>query len=193
MSFKLEHWENPRKTIATVYEDNDMAYVTHGIKCAYIVIDLIDEKPSLLKDRSILEYGCGTGKNLRAIHYYFKHAVGYDPVSQCIVEANKEKTYINAPHPSFPTNEALLKANMLFTTNLADIHLQKWDYIYCQDVIQHLNVEDALFAINNILDLLAEGGKAYINLPATRASLFDSFNIKKSTSEKFGHYIILEK
>lgn len=196
MTFSLEHWKKPRKTIACVYADNDMAYTTHGIKCAWIILDLIDKKPSELKDKFILDYGCGTGKNLRALHYNFAKAHGYDPVKECISVGQYEIKDINKPVPNFSKKIPLLKDNLFLTSNINDIINNRYDYIFCQDVIQHLTSSQITKAIMNICQMLKQGGNAYINGPKDSIQFIISIlpeDIKHAFNTKYPGYIHLLK
>lgn len=194
--FSLEHWKNPRQTIACVYADNDMAYVTHGIKCAWIILELINEKPSELKSKTILDYGCGTGKNVRALHYYFRKAHGYDPVKECINVGHHEIRDINKPVPKFPKKKPLLQDNLFLTSNINDVINTRYDYIICQDVIQHLNEKHMKVVVENICQMLDAGGKAYINGPKDAMSFVTSIlnkDIDHSFNPTFSDYIQISK
>lgn len=196
MTFPLEHWKNPRQTIACVYADNDMAYVTHGIKCAWTILDIIDKKPSELKNKSILDYGCGTGKNLRALHYNFNIAHGYDPVKECIEVGQYEIKDINKPVPNFQRKIPLLKDDLFLTSNLQDIINNRYNYIFCQDVIQHLNRSQIEDVVQNICQMLEQSGTAYINGPKSETAFIASLcykDIKHTFNSVYPGYIQLSK
>jgi 2-polyprenyl-3-methyl-5-hydroxy-6-metoxy-1,4-benzoquinol methylase len=196
MAFDLKHWSNPRNTIANIYKDNDMAYVTHGVMCAYEILLLINEKPLDLKNKTILDYGCGTGKNTRAIHYFFKKAVGYDPVKECINEAHKEFNNINKPILGLPDKIDLLRKNVLyFTDDISTIIGTEFDYVFANNVIEHLTGEEQITAIDNMLKMCKRGGKVIFNTFIEKSkNVIESYKAKKEIiiTSNFGYYIIIK-
>lgn len=192
MTFKLEHWSNPRKTIASVYEDNDMAYSLHGTKCATDTIKALDLKPSELGKMSILDYGCGTGKNLRAIQYFFKECVGYDPSENCIKLCKSEQAYINQPVPDFPKKKPLVQENkMFYSHNFNEISGRKFDVIQCHDVLQHLDYDKCVEAYNNMYSVLNEEGYLILNISKAKNIRFYEKYLKDARI--FENYFIKNK
>ena len=197
MAFDLEHWDNPRETIATVYKNNDMAYATHGIFCAYEILKILDKKPSELKNKTCLDYGCGTGKNTRAIQYFFANSVGYDPVDSCIVYAHEEFNNIIKHVPGFPSKLNLLNpATLQFTSKLEDIINIEFDVTFANNVIEHLTHEEQMVAINNMLKMTKTGGVVIFNTFIERSTvLLEHYKAADSlyVTFNFGYYTILKK
>lgn len=126
MPFSLEHWKNPRKAIATKYEKNDICYATHGAQLAFEVLQMLDLPLSESRKKTILDYGCGTGRVSRILSYAFLQVYGYDPVYECIDLAKTECNPLQFPY-------------VAYTCNLLDI--KKADYCCSINVIEHLSEE----------------------------------------------------
>lgn len=134
LSFALSHWSRPRQTIACRHERDDFAYALHGAHSAADALKIIDEKPSALLKKTLIDYGCGTGRISRVFAAHFKEVIGYDPSPECIDEASKECPSIK------------LK-NLSFTNSLPD---KKFDYAVSVNVIEHLNKADAQKAVDDM-------------------------------------------
>ena len=197
MAFNLEHWDNPRETITNVYKDNDMAYATHGIFCAYEILKILDKKPSELITKTCLDYGCGTGKNTRAIHYFFANSIGYDPVEGCIAHALGEFNNIIKPVPGFPDKLSLLNpGNLQFYANLNDVINIEHDVTFANNVIEHLPHEEQMTAISNMLKMTKTGGVVIFNtFPDRSRELLNHYEAHNSleVTFNFGYYTILKK
>lgn len=137
MAYDLNHWNNPRASIATKYNNNDFAYVTRGAMIAFEVMRRFDIKPSEAKEMTILDYGCGTGRAAMFLSFWFKQSIGFDPNRHCIVEANKEnqKSDVNPK-------------NLLLTSTFSDV--PTCDIAFSTNVIEHLNEHDQNVMIRNL-------------------------------------------
>jgi 2-polyprenyl-3-methyl-5-hydroxy-6-metoxy-1,4-benzoquinol methylase len=171
-----------------------MAYTLHGIFCAYEVLCCINQPTVYLKDKTALDYGCGTGKNTRAIHYFFANTIGYDPVKECIDVANKEGDYINQPVIGFENKINLcIPGRISFTYNVNDIINTEFDYVFANNVFEHLNYEDQMIAMENMLKMCKKDGLIIFNTFIERSKkMIDYFNIEKKLeiTNNFGYYII---
>ena len=145
MPFPLDHWKNPRKTIATIFEKNDMAYATHGAIIAMEAIKAMNLLPSEMAEMTLLDYGCGTGRASRVLSHLFKEVHAYDPVKECIDLASKE-----CPGLTF--------SNVKYYTNINDV--PEVDIAVSINVIEHLNAYDAERMIDNLRNKV--NGKSYI-------------------------------
>lgn len=134
MSVALSHWSRPRLTIANRHKEDDFAYALHGAQSAAYALKYIDEKPSVLAEKTLLDYGCGTGRISRVFASHFKSVVGYDPSAECIDEAGKECPGITIKNAKF-TNS---------------VPTERFDYAVSINVIEHLAFDDAKAAINNM-------------------------------------------
>lgn len=139
MTFPLSHWKNPRDTIACKFKGNDMEYATHGAFQSMFVLAHLGEKPDYFADKTILDYGCGTGRIARPLTALFKTVYAYDPVPECIAEGNKECAQLQFP-------------NLVMTSDLSDV--PEVDFAYSVSVIEHLTDVDARVMIDNLKRLV---------------------------------------
>jgi len=137
MAFNLDHWNNPRGSIANKYVDNDFAYVTRGANIALYILQKFDLKPSEAKKLTVLDYGCGTGRASLFLTSIFGKVVGYDPNTFCIAEAFNENTKSDAK-PS----------NLILTSSIDEVPL--CDLAFSTNVIEHLNHDDAKVMVENL-------------------------------------------
>lgn len=145
MTFKLDHWKNPRRTIATRFEHNDIAYATHGAMLAMEALRFIDKPASELKKLKLLDYGCGTGRVARVLSGVFGEVYAYDPVLECINTAKSECMGMNFH-------------NVKYFTDITKI--PKVDMAVSMNVIEHLSDQDAQVMINNLIEKVE--GPSYI-------------------------------
>lgn len=123
-------WSRPRQTIALKYKKNDFGYVTHGSLAAVQVLKMFDEPPSTFTNLTVLDYGCGTGREARLLSAMFKQVHAYDPTPNCIQEFRKE---IQLCERDFP--------NILLYTDINKVPV--CDYGYSLHVMEHLTDEQA--------------------------------------------------
>jgi 2-polyprenyl-3-methyl-5-hydroxy-6-metoxy-1,4-benzoquinol methylase len=135
MAFPLSHWKNPRKTIATRFEHNDIAYATHGAIIAMEALKAIDLPPSKLNTMTLLDYGCGTGRAARVMSKLFAKVYAYDPVKECINLAYNECEGIDFPNVEYFSDITLVP---------------KADIAICINVIEHLVDTEAQILIDTI-------------------------------------------
>ena len=172
MPFPLSHWSNPRKTIANIFEHNDLAFIMHGFENAYKVLNKIEFPVNTLKSKTLLDYGCGEGRVARSLSFFFKEVLAYDPNNECIQESLKEHRNTN--------KEKELVRNIKYTTDLKGITTE-FDYICCIDVFQHLNDKESYIEFNNILSKLKTGGTLIIWLCGNnKRVLKEFFNIEST-------------
>lgn len=119
-------WSNPRNAIACKFRKNDFGYVTHGSLAAIQVLKLFDLAPSALKDLTVLDYGCGTGREARIMGAVFKEVHAYDPTVNCIADFRKE---IKECEREFP--------NVHLYTDINAV--PECDFGYSLHVMEHLN------------------------------------------------------
>lgn len=131
MAFDINHWNDPRAAISTVYKDNDFAYATHGGYAAMFVLSFYKNyKISDFKEMTILDFGCGTARMARTLTPLFKHVYAYDPNEYCIKEAASE------------AEKARLKPNNLTVTQNWD-NIPKCDICFSINVMEHLDFTSA--------------------------------------------------
>lgn len=130
-------WRNPRKTIAHKYKDNDFGYVTHGTLAALQVYKLFDLPPSVTKDLTVLDYGCGTGREARTLSVLFKHVYAYDPTIECLEEFFQETKLCERDF-----------TNITLINDVAGI--PQCDVGYSLHVMEHLSHEQAELMLNNL-------------------------------------------
>jgi len=142
MVFDLDHWRSPRSTIACKFQKNDIAYATHGAQIAMEAIRMLNLKPSVAREMSVLDYGCGTARASRVLSYAFREVWAYDPVEECIAEGQRE-----CPGLSFP--------NLHLTSHLNDV--QSCDLAVSMNVIEHLDDAAASIMIANLRSKVPNG------------------------------------
>lgn len=135
MTFKLDHWRNPRGTIATNFRDHDMEYATHGAVEALKILKFTDLSIQQMAQMTILDYGCGTGRMARPLTALFKHVYAYDPVIECIEEGLRE------------CGEMTFR-NLTMTSDFSKI--PQVDFAVSFSVIEHLTDADATVMIENL-------------------------------------------
>ena len=128
MPFPLEHWRNPRGTIACSHQHDDMAYMLHGAQMAAYALRYLGLPLGKVADLTCLDYGCGTGRIARVLASYFKHVHAYDPQPACMEAARKEC-------PAIPIRN--------LTIGLPD----RADVAVCVNVLEHLDTDRAAAAL----------------------------------------------
>ena len=136
MTFPLTHWVNPRATIASTFQHNDIEYATHGAVTALKMIQDMGYTFEQLKTMTVLDYGCGTGRMSRVLTPLFKHVYAYDPVHECIKEGLKECSGMKFPN-----------LTMAYDWNMIPEDI---DIAISVSVIEHLVDKDANIMIANL-------------------------------------------
>jgi 2-polyprenyl-3-methyl-5-hydroxy-6-metoxy-1,4-benzoquinol methylase len=139
MALPIEHWKNPRGTIACNFEGNDIEYATHGALQSMHVLAHLDMLPSDLSQLTVLDYGCGTGRIARPLTALFKTVYAYDPVPECIAWGLQECSHL-------PFH------NLVMTSDLTQI--PEVDVAFSVNVIEHLTDPDAEIMIANLQRLV---------------------------------------
>jgi 2-polyprenyl-3-methyl-5-hydroxy-6-metoxy-1,4-benzoquinol methylase len=137
VAHNLDYWNNPRGSIAAKFYKNDFAYATSGAMGALGVVSFLPVMANELKNYTMLDYGCGTGRSSRPLAMLFKGVCGYDPNKECIKEfaVENKKAEFN-------------RGNLVFTDNFADV--PEMDYGCCVNVIEHLTDADAQIVVDNL-------------------------------------------
>lgn len=137
MTYDLNHWNNPRGSIANKHVNNDIAYISRGANIALYILKEFDIKPSEAKHMTVLDYGCGTGRAAAFLSLLFGQVIGYDPNVFCIKEAHNENTKSDLKLP-----------NLVLTSNFSDVPV--CDIAFSTNVIEHLSHNDEAIMINNL-------------------------------------------
>lgn len=122
MPFDLNHWRNPRATIATSLRSNDLAYATHGALQVGVMLRKLGALPPATA--TLLDYGCGTGRIGRCATSLFAGVWGYDPVTECVAHGQREALPLATP-------------NLLLTSDWSAI--PECDYGMSVNVMEHLD------------------------------------------------------
>lgn len=149
MSFPQHHWDNPRETIAVKYKDNDYGYTMHGAKVCADVLLRINLPPRTLRNMTIIDYGCGTGRMATILAYHSKHVVGYDINEACIEMAKADLKKVD-----YDTN------NVEFTTTVPS---EPVDFVFAVSVLEHLDEASFKVAMQNITRLTKVGAVLYFS------------------------------
>lgn len=142
MPYDLDHWRNPRKTIATIHQHNDIAYATHGAKTAIEVIRGLDIPYEEAKGLRLLDYGCGTGRIARVLTSWFGHVTAWDPVPECIALARTECPGINFH-------------NLTLISSLENLQTGWFNAACSVNVMEHLIEADQQAMVANLKRVLA--------------------------------------
>ena len=96
-----------------------------------------------MRERTILDYGCGTARIATVLAFMFKSCYAYDPNKQCIEEARRDivKTEFSCD-------------NITISYNLP---VESYDYLCSINVLEHLNQKDFIAAMSNITTLTKTG------------------------------------
>lgn len=163
MPFNQDHWRNPRKTIANKYQNDDIAYATHGAIVAMECIRRLQAGAVIDPSMKLLEYGCGTGRIARPLAGYFRTVVGYDPVIECIETAKKECV--------------VPQSGLLYTHVEADLQTASFDVVVSVNVLEHLVEDDQ----RRLLDIVKRVAKPkapilmWYSLRLNRDTLVEAF------------------
>ncbi len=170
MPFNKAHWTKPRHSIAGMPYD-DLGYATHGAMEAMKVLRTLDLRPSELSNLTLLDYGCGTARVARPLSGLFRKVVGYDPVPECIQEAEKER-------------RGAKYENLTMTSSLTGLD-KAFDVICSVSVMEHLTEPDQVEMLANI-DRVA-------NKPGCMLALWYSMlTNRKVMAKRFGDHIVIE-
>lgn len=140
----FDYWRNPRESIASKFKEDDIAYATSGIHAAATVLKYINIPLKTLGERSILDFGCGTGRIARPLAMFFKTVLGYDPVIACTLQAIHEGK-------SFPLK------NLSYTNVLTEENM--FDYACSVSVIEHLSNDAQEEALTSMKKVVKPNGK----------------------------------
>ncbi len=106
------------------------------------------------KDGSALEYGCGVGRVLKPMGYYFKNSVGIDISQAMLDEARK--------HVDLEKTSLRLFDGKNLSDCLAD---DRFHFIHTSDVFQHIRPKRGLYILEQLLERLDKNGRALIHVP----------------------------
>jgi len=165
MAFGIDHWNNPRGSIANKYVKNDFAYVSRGANIALYVLKEFNITPSDAKNMIILDYGCGTGRAAAFLSKIFGRSIGYDPNQYCIREAYKEneKSDIEFPH-------------LMLTTSINDVPV--CDIAFSTNVIEHLDENAQRIMIKNLREKV--NGKTLLWYSPIRNKILEPYIVSNS-------------
>ncbi len=163
--FKLNHWDNPRATIANRYEHDDASYFTHGAMVAAEVIGRLHIAREKAKGMRLVDYGCGTGRIARVLCAHFGHVIAYDPNETCIAKAKVECgvpisniTYTDELPSTSPPIHGAVSVN----------------------VMEHLDEARQRIMMQNLFNLVVPGGPILLwyNIYNNRAVLEEFFGVQ---------------
>jgi 2-polyprenyl-3-methyl-5-hydroxy-6-metoxy-1,4-benzoquinol methylase len=118
------------------------------------IVNLIESK-KINSTGKVVDVGCGTGHLLNFIYdkFRFKKGTGLEYSSEALRIARKL-------FPSFEYHEY----------DVNNPWQEKYDFVLCTEVLEHLLHPE--IALNNLMNMMAENGKALITVPNGRADTF---------------------
>lgn len=169
----LDHWSDPRARIANGFVNNDLGYATSGFRIAADILRALATPLPLLRTKSLLDFGCGTGRVTRPLSYFFGGTVGYDPNAECIRKADEETARCNVPAAtkrvsgrSVEVPPRLACPNLVFVNSVQP--LEEYDVVVCIATLYHLSPDEQTLAQDLIVDALRPGGVAVLHYRADR-------------------------
>ncbi len=127
------------------------------------------------KDKTCLDFGCGVGRVTQAFAHYFKKVYGVD-IAPSMIRLAKKYAKTRKKNIKYFTNTK---------NNLALFSNKKFNFIYCNIVLQHMQPRFAKEYIKEFLRIIKPGGIVLFQLPAEYVSLpNDSFK------KKVKHFIL---
>ncbi len=160
MSFPIDHWNDPRASIANGFEHNDLGYATSGMRAAAAVLHILDMPLAELQTKWLLDFGCGTGRISRPLSYFFKFTKAYDPNRECIRLAISETRKCNVPaHGKQPERSGCPRLVFVDSLDLSP----EYDVVCCTVTLPHLTPDEQAAAITQMLACLKPGGVAVLH------------------------------
>ena len=143
MNFSLDHWRDPRGSIAVRYKNDDFAYATHGALVAMECVRRLDIRAQVAKHQRLLDYGSGTGRIGRVLAGYFGSVTCYDPSEECVAMAHEEAR--------------VPQVNVGYTSKLDEV-IPPFDVAVSVNVIEHLSLQEQQDMLNIIRRMLKPDG-----------------------------------
>ena len=114
------------------------------------------------KGSSVLDIGCGSGRDVKTLLKKGYNAYGIDPCSELI-------DIIKTKNPDL--------SERFFTGNLPDglrkIDERKFDGVLCTAVLMHIPDKDLLDSVYAIKNILNKNGKVLVSIPHSRGDMED--------------------
>jgi len=107
--------------------------------------------------KSILDFGCGTGRLVIAFAPNVKRVVGLDISEDMLKEAAVNAQKLGQPHIEFYLSDDKLSA----------VANQQFDLVNCYIVLQHINLERGYTIIQELINRLKPGGVGVVQLNYT--------------------------
>jgi len=148
MKFDAGRWSEPRKSIATGL--NDIQYATHGGLIAVEVLKYFKEHPSTFADKTLLDFGCGTGRIARVLSKVFHKVVAYDPSRECYDLACTE----------CPTSPNMTFHNVEYRNRLENVTA---DYGISSNVFEHIDKDYLLEVWHDFISRIRYSAVVYLS------------------------------
>lgn len=126
--------------------------------------DYLEQIASAFNDCvSVLDVGCGTGRDCLHLLRTGKEAVGVDPSAEMLAEARSVFQSVGVDH-----SERLLEASL---PKLTPINDSAFDGVLCVGVLMHLSEEEMFDAVYGLKRVLRHGGVLLVSIPESRPGI----------------------
>jgi ubiquinone/menaquinone biosynthesis C-methylase UbiE len=157
----------------------EIEFYTRGKTEIKEIMKIVDKLYPNLKRSRALDYGCGIGRCTLALAEYFDNVEGLDIARSMINTAiQKNNSFDNISYHTLDECKMSSYENGVF------------DFIYCTDVIQHINPTITFNLLKDFLRVLSQNGILIVQIPSEFDNKLNNilylFNLKNKLSRLYG-------